>query len=226
MGKKEVFHNCKVRRYTNKITGEIVHGPENIWECPACAEKKVRDLVARVGDKPWDYFITLTTKDYFFRPPTNRIWKLKAKFKAFLDAIEYKYGVIAYLWAIGTTDDGKIHFHILWRGPKPDEKWLSRKWHRYTGSYIVDIRDAKPGHVAYTFWNAARLPHIHGDRSVFYLYWQRREMRNFRRYGASKGIIAPRQKKAASDWKMLGSEERKWRKPYRFPEPPMPTQGI
>ncbi len=141
--------------FKHQRTGEIVRGYEKVWHCSDCARKKVDDLVAAVGDKPWDYFLTLTSKE-FFRPPVNRVLGVKEQFNKFLDAVEYKYGRIEYLWAAGTTKKGQIHFHVLWRGPQPDKTWLSRKWHRLTGAYIVDIKPAWPGAVGYTFWNAAR----------------------------------------------------------------------
>lgn len=217
-----MWHTCREMIYENRLTGEIRKSPENVWHCKLCAEQKIRKLCNDLAPIKWDAFITLTTR-IFFKPPVHNILKLKRKFRRCLEAMRYEYEDVDYLWTLGVTDDDKLHYHILWRGPMPDKTWLSRKWHKLTRCYIVDIRPARDGDVKYIGYNAAHLPNIHGDNSPFPAHWDRRKLKRFRRIGVSKGLIPPKPKKSIG-WNLKESKERWGRQLHRFcHEPPIHT---
>lgn len=123
---------------------------------------KVRRYLRWFEHVEWDHMMTLT-HDVRFAPPVWRILQAREQFLIALKAAARKHG-FKFIWALGVSDNGYIHHHVLIRGRAPSRRWMRRLWRKLTHCRQVHIRPAKPGDLWYLlFENAAKVPNIYTD---------------------------------------------------------------
>ena len=84
-------------------------------------------------------FLTLTSSPKSSSDPKEilRHWRILRK------RIERRFGHIEYISVREYTKKGRVHLHIVLRGPYIDQRWLSKQWEDIHGAEVVDIRELK-----------------------------------------------------------------------------------
>lgn len=108
-------------------------------DCPNCNAIKRATLVARIVRAQPTKFITLTCRHEL--GPQTQLKTITKALPRLVNQIR-RTGECEYIRVLELCADGYPHYHLLARTAYIDQKWLSQRWHHYTGAAIVDIRKA------------------------------------------------------------------------------------
>jgi len=145
----------KKRSRSNCINGSLIGANEDgsklkivplychKWTCDHCRKlksKKWKDIA--MSGQP-ERFITLTLRAQKKLTAKYQARIIKDAFTKLVKDIRHDYGEMEYLMVFELTKQGTPHVHIMQRGAFIPKGWLSRKWQKYTGSFIVDIKSIR-----------------------------------------------------------------------------------
>lgn len=136
------------------------------WNCPECAPRRRRELIAlALAGKPTT-FITLTCSDDVRGEPYAKARRLADAWRIVVRRAKARYGLkkLEYFAVFEATKKGTPHLHILSTVRWLDQRWLSDQMNEIMASPIVDIRrvDSAGRAVRYVAKYVGKQPHHFG----------------------------------------------------------------
>jgi len=133
------------------------------WDCPDCGPWRQTKLIAEILSGAPSTFITLTWRTRNNFTPDQAAKLMSNKFSDLVEDIRRQWPDIPFEYAAvwEATKTGYPHLHIVARSPYIPQPWLSKRWAKLTGSYIVDIRTIRDSRTAakYVSKYIAKSPH-------------------------------------------------------------------
>lgn len=112
------------------------------WNCPNCAPKRQRQLVAEAAGGNPQRFITLTINRPPGETPLEAAHRMSIAWRILCRAINHKYKSqrFEYMAVFEAHKDGWPHLHVLARCRWISFKWLQDTWKLLTGAHRVEIQ--------------------------------------------------------------------------------------
>jgi DNA-binding HxlR family transcriptional regulator len=137
--------NSCVVKHSETESPVIATLPCRAWNCPECAPKRAKKLLAQaIAGRPTT-FITLTVNPREGEDALDRRRKLAVAWNHLVKRIKRRWKVksVPFIAVVEATKRGEPHLHILARLPFIPQKWLSAQMKELINAPIVDIRTAR-----------------------------------------------------------------------------------
>jgi len=112
------------------------------WQCPECAPRRKRALIAMVLDGRGTRFVTFTLRRSPGASPDKAADFLMLSWDVFLKWLRrhHKGHEVEALSVVEMTKQGWPHLHVALRMPYTSQAILKKKWEQLTGSHQVKIK--------------------------------------------------------------------------------------
>jgi hypothetical protein len=126
----------------NGATGQVEIAARTCgkWQCPWCAQKKIRRLAWLTENAKPNRLLTLTVDPAVDPDPYVAWLNTHRKVPELMRTLRTKSTEVEYLKVTEVTKRGYPHYHCLLRSGFLAQKFIRERWAQLTAAKIVDIR--------------------------------------------------------------------------------------